>query len=59
VLGGLFFIVRGPVAEPATISHAFTTTMMGIACVHLLGASLAAGLGQKRVRRAAVLASGD
>jgi hypothetical protein len=59
VLGGLFFMVRGPVAEPAAISHAFTTTIMGIACVHLLGAMLAAGLGQKRVRRAAVMASGD
>ena len=59
VLGGLFFIVRGPVAEPPAISHAFTTTMMAIGCVHLLGALLAAGLGQKRPRRSAVLASGD
>ncbi len=55
VLGGLFFFVPGPGAEPAAISHAFTVTLTGIGCMHLLGALLAAGLGQTRYRRAAAL----
>ena len=50
VLGGLFFFVRGPVSEPSAISHAFTVTLTGIGCMHLLGALLAAGLGQPRLR---------
>jgi hypothetical protein len=55
VLGGLFFFVRGPGAEPTAISHAFTVTITGIGCMHLLGALMAAGLGQPRQRRSAAL----
>jgi MFS family permease len=56
VLGGLFFFVRGPVAGPTVISHAFTVTLIGIGCMHLIGASLAVGLGQPRALRTAILA---
>jgi MFS family permease len=52
MLGGLFFFVRGPSAEPADISRAFTVTLTGIGFMHVFGALLASGLGQPRHRRA-------
>ena len=57
VLGGIFFAVRGPSTEPAAIAHAFVVTLTAVGCCHLLGALLAAGLGQPRMRQATVLAT--
>jgi EmrB/QacA subfamily drug resistance transporter len=51
LLGGLFFAMLGGRSDPATIAHAFSVTLLGVASCHLLGAALAAGLGQPRRRR--------
>jgi MFS family permease len=48
LLGGLFFAVRNGRSDPASIAHAFSVTLLGIVGCHLLGAGLAAGLGQPR-----------
>ena len=50
LLGGLFFAVRGEGADPGSIAHAFSVTLLGVAAAHLIGATLAAGLGQPRKR---------
>jgi hypothetical protein len=50
VLGGLFFTLRGARNDPGSIAPAFAATLLGVAGCHLLGALLAAGLGQRRVR---------
>ena len=51
LLGGLFFAVLHGRADPAAIAHAFSLTLLGVAGCHLLGAGLAAGLGQPRRAR--------
>ena len=56
VLGGLFFAVRERRNDPASIAHAFAITLLGVAACHLLGAALAAGLGQPRRAEAAPFA---
>ncbi len=49
LLGGLFFVLLAGRSDVASITHAFTFTLLGVACAHVLGASLAFGLGQRRV----------
>jgi EmrB/QacA subfamily drug resistance transporter len=49
VLGGLFYTALGNRAEPASVTHAFSVTLLAIAASHLVGAVLAAGLGQRRM----------
>jgi MFS family permease len=56
VLGGLFFTLRGDRSDPGAIAQAFAATLLGVAACHLLGAALAAGLGQRRQRPAASVA---
>jgi EmrB/QacA subfamily drug resistance transporter len=51
VLGGLFYTVIGAHAVPATVTRAFSITLVGIAICHVGGALLAAGLGQQRKPR--------
>jgi putative intracellular protease/amidase len=51
VLGGLFYTVIGAHAVPATVTRAFSVTLVGIAICHVGGALLAAGLGQRRKPR--------
>jgi hypothetical protein len=51
LLGGLFFAVLRGRTDPASIAHAFSVTLLGVAGCHLLGAALAAGLGQPRRSR--------
>jgi EmrB/QacA subfamily drug resistance transporter len=53
VLGGLFYTVIGADAVPATVTLAFSVTLVGIAICHVGGALLAAGLGQRRKPREA------
>jgi MFS family permease len=53
VLGGLFYTVIGARAIPATVTRAFSVTLVGIAICHVGGALLAAGLGQRKPRGAA------
>jgi MFS family permease len=53
VLGGLFYTVIGAHAVPATVTRAFSVTLVGIAICHVGGALLAAGLGQRRKPRGA------
>ncbi|MBV8651654.1 MAG: hypothetical protein JO255_09325, partial [Alphaproteobacteria bacterium] len=48
VLGGLFYTILGPRTDPAAVTHAFSTTLLGIALCHAAGGVLAAGLGQRR-----------
>ncbi len=50
VLGGLFYTVIGAHAVPATVTRAFSITLVGIAICHVGGALLAAGLGQRKPR---------
>ena len=52
VLGGLFYTVIGAHAIPATVTRAFSVTLVGIAICHVGGALLAAGLGQRKPRGA-------
>jgi EmrB/QacA subfamily drug resistance transporter len=52
VLGGLFYTVVGAHVVPATVTRAFSVTLVGIAICHFAGALLAAGLGQRKVRGA-------
>ena len=54
VLGGLFYTVIGAHAVPATVTRAFSVTLVGIAICHVAGALLAAGLGQARKPRGPV-----
>jgi MFS family permease len=53
VLGGVFFAIIGLHGNAQTVANAFAVTMLLIAVFHLLGALLAAGLGQRRAARAA------
>jgi EmrB/QacA subfamily drug resistance transporter len=48
VLGGLFFTILGARTDPASVTHAFSITLLGVAACHLGGALLAAGLGQRQ-----------
>jgi EmrB/QacA subfamily drug resistance transporter len=48
VLGGVFYTVMGTHAVPATVTRAFSVTLIGIAICHIGGAFLAAGLGQPK-----------
>jgi hypothetical protein len=48
VLGGLFFTALGAGTDAASVTHAFSLTLLAIAACHLAGAFLAAGLGQRR-----------
>jgi MFS family permease len=48
VLGGLFYTILGPRTDPTAVTHAFSTTLLGIALCHMGGGVLAAGLGQRR-----------
>ena len=57
LLGGLFFAALHGRTDPASIGHAFSMTLLGVAGCHLLGAALAAGLGQPRVVRAPAMAA--
>ncbi len=50
LLGGLYFTVVGDRTDPASIATAFSITLIGVAASHLVGATLAAGLGQGRAR---------
>ncbi|MBR0750151.1 MFS transporter [Bradyrhizobium japonicum] len=50
VLGGLFYSVIGAHAVPATVTRAFSVTLVGIAICHVGGALLAVGLGQRKPR---------
>ena len=52
LIGGLFFMILGAHTDPATVTRAFSTTLMVIAVCHVGGAFLAAGLGQARPTRA-------
>ena len=61
VLGGLFYAALGTRSDPATVTHAFSTTLLAIAACHIGGAFLAAGLGQSaraRGKRPALSPSG-
>jgi EmrB/QacA subfamily drug resistance transporter len=58
LLGGLFFSLRGARSDPGAIGQAFAATLLGVAACHLLGAVLAAGLGQRRARPTAAARSG-
>jgi MFS family permease len=49
LLGGLFYVLLSGRTDAASITHAFTYTLIGVACCHALGGALAIGLGQKRV----------
>jgi ABC-type glucose/galactose transport system permease subunit len=49
VMGGLFYTLLGARSDAAAIAHAFAITMVAIAACHIVGACLAAGLGQRRV----------
>jgi EmrB/QacA subfamily drug resistance transporter len=48
LLGGLFYVLLAGHSDVASITHAFSYTLLGVACCHILGGALAAGLGQKR-----------
>jgi EmrB/QacA subfamily drug resistance transporter len=48
VVGGLFYAALGGRSDPATITHAFSVTLLAIAACHAGGALLALGLGQRR-----------
>jgi EmrB/QacA subfamily drug resistance transporter len=48
ILGGLFYTVVGASMNPASVTHAFSITLVGIAVCHVCGAILAAGLGPRR-----------
>jgi MFS family permease len=48
VLGGLFYNVLGTQTDPATVTRAFAATLLAIAACRIVGAVLAAGLGQRR-----------
>jgi MFS family permease len=48
VLGGLFFTLIGPRTDAASVTRAFSTTLLAIAACHVGGGVLAAGLGQRR-----------
>ncbi|HEY2131888.1 MAG TPA: MFS transporter [Acetobacteraceae bacterium] len=48
VLGGLFFTALGTRSDPASVTGAFSVTLLAIAACHAGGALLAAGLGQRR-----------
>ena len=52
VLGGLFFTLVGSHDDAATVTKAFSITLLAIAACHVAGALLAAGLGQPRHRTA-------
>ena len=47
-LGGLFYATLGPRTDPGAVTHAFAVTLLAIAACHVVGAILAAGLGQRR-----------
>ena len=47
LLCGLFFTVLGARTDPHSIATAFSMTLIGVAACHLLGAALAAGLGDR------------
>jgi MFS family permease len=51
LLGGLYFAVLNGRSDAASIAHAFSATLLGVAGCHLVGAVLAAGLGQPRRTR--------
>ncbi|WP_158813624.1 hypothetical protein [Methylocapsa sp. S129] len=53
VLGGLFYAVLGQRNDPQAFAQAFAVTMLLIAVCHIVGALLAAGLGQRRLAGAA------
>ncbi|HXP95201.1 MAG TPA: MFS transporter, partial [Telmatospirillum sp.] len=46
VLGGLFYTLLGTATDPRTVIHAFSITLLSIAACHIVGAIMAAGLGQ-------------
>jgi EmrB/QacA subfamily drug resistance transporter len=48
VLGGLFYSIVGRRTDPQAFAQAFTVTLLLIAACHVVGALLAAGLGQRR-----------
>ncbi|GGF03287.1 MFS transporter [Aliidongia dinghuensis] len=48
VLGGLFYAALGTRTDAQSVAHAFSLTLLAIAACHLVGALLAAGLGQRR-----------
>jgi MFS family permease len=48
VLGGLFYTALGTRTDAAAMGRAFATTLLAIAACHVVGAVLAAGLGQRR-----------
>jgi MFS family permease len=58
VLGGLYYTVLGARADPAAVAHAFSITLLSVAACYLVGAFLAAGLGQRRISRPRKLAEG-
>lgn len=47
LLGGLFYAVLGTRTDPAAVTHAFSMTLLSIAGCHVVGAFMAAGLGQR------------
>jgi MFS family permease len=47
VLGGLFYTALGARGDAAAVTHAFAITLLAIAACHIVGAFLAAGLGQR------------
>ncbi|WP_158813622.1 MFS transporter [Methylocapsa sp. S129] len=57
VLGGVFYAVLGRRTDPQALAQAFAVTMLLIAACHVVGALLAAGLGQRRPVRAAARAA--
>lgn len=48
VLGGVFFVLLAGRSDAASITHAFSITLIGVATCHAIGGGLAAGLGQNR-----------
>jgi EmrB/QacA subfamily drug resistance transporter len=48
VLGGLFFTALGTRTDPATVTKAFSMTLLAIGTCHVGGVFLAMGLGQRR-----------
>lgn len=50
VLGGLFYTYLGTRTDAATVGRAFSWTLLAIAACHIVGACLAAGLGQRNAK---------
>ncbi len=53
VIGGLFYAALGTHSDPASVARAYAIALLAIAACHAGGATLAAGLGQRRLPKPA------